>query len=1376
MTRSKSALSFLLLLAAARGVDAQSVQFPSSAERWGVFEIVFTGGPSGGNPFADVSLSASFSQGGVTKVVGGFYDGGGTYRIRYMPSTTGPWTFTTSSNVAGMNGRTGSFTCTAASAGNRGPVRVRDQFHFQYEDGTPYHQIGTTAYGWTNQPTARQEQTLATMAQQKFNKLRFLVMPKYYVHSEETPPLWPFEGGPNAWNFNRPNYAFFQNYDNRVRQLRDMGIEADIILLNPYDGWALRDIHQNQSQEDRYLRYMVARLSAYRNVWWSMTNEYELWSTDHSYWDRIFQLVRDADAHNHLRSIHNMWQLYDHSKPWVTHASVQKQDTVPMENGRAYRAQWGKPIVWDEVGYEGTIPEPWGQLSPQEMVRRFWLGVRDGAYVGHSETYAHPQEIIWWAKGGTLVGQSHLRTNFLSDLVRDLVPGQSLEPLAGDARAAHHGTQCYLYYFDGDTSSSRAFSLPAGIGYRAYVIDTWNMTRSDVGLRSGSFTLSFPSRPYMAAIFLQDGEPEPPPPPQPGFVLGVNFNGGAGTIEGNPWISHAQALSSGLSFTGSPNLHTSAISPNPAVDPATAAMLNTAVWRQGADLSFAQSLADGSYDVFFWVMENYQSNVRSFDIRLEGGVVASNLGTMPLGEWRKYGPYRVAVSGGALNVDFLSRTGDAHVKGMAIFTADQAPPPPPPPPSGGFVAGVNFNGGAVTIEGNAWQSHAGVSFSTTPNLHTSSITPSPGVDAATASMLNTAAWRQVSDLSFSKALAAGDYDVYFWILENYQSNVRAFDIRLEGAVVATNVGTLPYGEWRKLGPYRVSVDGDLDVDFLHRVGDPHVMGMAIFSAGSTTPPPTLSVVASDANASESGDLGRFTVSRSGSTSSALTVSLSVGGSASNGGDFAAIGTSLTIPAGAASADIGVSPIDDASVEGTETVLLSVGGTSAVVSIADNDSSTPPPPPPPPTGTLLKGINFNGAAATIEGQAWLSHAQALANGLSYTLSPNVWTSQVSPTPGVDGDTYAMLNTAVWHPGSFGLRQTLPSGAYQIYLWVLENHQSNYRSFDLRLEGALAATSLGTLPYGEWRKYGPYAVTVSDGELALDLVRNFGDPHLMGLAIVAGTAPPPPNPDASLLLHWRLDETSGLQASDASGRGHVGQLNGAVWTEGRIGGGLDVQGDYVSAASTSSLNSAKTGLTAAFWVYKRADAPTWGLLAGRRMGPSWQDLWNVYYNLSGADEYSFGLSTSSGSAVLNGPSSAGDLNRWTHLAAVYDGGAMILYRDGEEVARRGHSGTIPDESSPLLLGAGDNGDLGIGEFVDVIFDDVRLYSRGLSAAEVGALAGGAPAAKAVAETATPTSSGGNDRCGLLGLELLLPLLLLGRRRYWTGLGSLAKTRDQ
>ncbi len=113
------------------------------------------------------------------------------------------------------------------------------------------------------------------------------------------------------------------------------------------------------------------------------------------------------------------------------------------------------------------------------------------------------------------------------------------------------------------------------------------------------------------------------------------------------------------------------------------------------------------------------------------------------------------------------------------------------------------------------------------------------------------------------------------------------------------------------------------------------------------PPPapaTVTVSTHDPIAAEPLDSGTFRISRTGSTASRLAVNFSVSGTALNGVDYQQITSPKTIPIGSASVDVVVSPIDDAVVENTETVFLTLlpgsyiigSSSSSTVTILDND--------------------------------------------------------------------------------------------------------------------------------------------------------------------------------------------------------------------------------------------------------------------------------------------------------------------------------------------------------------------------------------------------------------------------------------------------------
>lgn len=122
------------------------------------------------------------------------------------------------------------------------------------------------------------------------------------------------------------------------------------------------------------------------------------------------------------------------------------------------------------------------------------------------------------------------------------------------------------------------------------------------------------------------------------------------------------------------------------------------------------------------------------------------------------------------------------------------------------------------------------------------------------------------------------------------------------------------------------------------------------TALAQTTTPSISIAAADASAAERNrDPGSFRITRTGATTSSLTVRYTGSGTALINRDFSGPTGSVVIPAGQTSATVAVTPIDDVFVEGNETVILTLAtGTgytvgaarTATVTIADNDTQRP----------------------------------------------------------------------------------------------------------------------------------------------------------------------------------------------------------------------------------------------------------------------------------------------------------------------------------------------------------------------------------------------------------------------------------------------------
>lgn len=487
-------------------------QAASSIEQWGFFEIREVG-PSTGNPFVDVQFGAHFKFGHRTVDVVGFYDGEGIYKVRFSPDSVGHWTFETTSNIKELAGRTGMFECTAPSVNNRGPVGTAHQFHFQYADGTPYFPFGTTcySYGFIGSPFDRT--SLEDLEAAGFNKVRFKLLTSSLGRRQ--PVAMPFEWIGTApalvtsesattkpiaerFDLSRFNPAYFQDFDRRIQGLLEAGIEADLILFDPYDPDGFSAM--GEEADDRYLRYVVARFSAFRNIWWSIANEYDLVKSKSTKdWDRFFRIVEASDPYSRLRSIHHSRVVYDHSKPWCTHASLQEYD---FEKTAERLKAWNKPIIYDEIQYEGNIQSRWGNLSPEEMTHRFWRAIIFGAYASHGESYLQKDDDPAWISGGRLVGTSGARITFLRKLLestRTTGLSAAVDPYYWNA---YNPGERYLWYFDFHCIAEYEFPLPDSSTFKGTIIDPWEMTKTSLpGTFSGKSKIQLSGKPYTAVLF-----------------------------------------------------------------------------------------------------------------------------------------------------------------------------------------------------------------------------------------------------------------------------------------------------------------------------------------------------------------------------------------------------------------------------------------------------------------------------------------------------------------------------------------------------------------------------------------------------------------------------------------------------------------------------------------------------------------------------------------------------------------------------------------------------------------------------------------------------------------------------------------------------------
>jgi Domain of unknown function (DUF5060)/Protein of unknown function (DUF4038) len=445
-----------------------------------------------------VEWSATFTQASQSLKVPGFWDGGSTYKVRFSPPTSGAWSYQTSSSVPELNGKSGSLQVAEGGPGNHGPVQVFETYYLRYADGSRYHQWGTTCYAWVHQTDVIQAQTLQTLAGAPFNKMRMTVFPKDYSYNKNDPTSYPFvqkSGFPQgcsstakgtvctsySFDYGKPDPAFWKHFEARILDLQKLGIEADIILFHPYDRWGFKNM--GASNDDRYLRYALARLSAYRNVWWSLANEWNFCAPQKAEadFDRFGKIVAGTDPHHRLCSIHGTDACYstqfDYTKPYLTHAGIQSSCE---DSGLTSRAQWKKPVIYDESRYEGDISDGFGNLTALEMMQRFWTATFVGTYQGHGECFKDPNDVLWWGKGGVLKGQSPARIKWLRDVMAEAPPFNELKPQgSGNLLVLAKDSAFYLAYCKNATA--KTITLGGTASYKVESLDPMAMTVETVG-------------------------------------------------------------------------------------------------------------------------------------------------------------------------------------------------------------------------------------------------------------------------------------------------------------------------------------------------------------------------------------------------------------------------------------------------------------------------------------------------------------------------------------------------------------------------------------------------------------------------------------------------------------------------------------------------------------------------------------------------------------------------------------------------------------------------------------------------------------------------------------------------------------------------------
>lgn len=214
---------------------------------------------------------------------------------------------------------------------------------------------------------------------------------------------------------------------------------------------------------------------------------------------------------------------------------------------------------------------------------------------------------------------------------------------------------------------------------------------------------------------------------------------------------------------------------------------------------------------------------------------------------------------------------------------------------------------------------------------------------------------------------------------------------------------------------------------------------------------------------------------------------------------------------------------------------------------------------------------------------------------------------------------------------------------------------------------------------------------------------------------------PQPLPAPFAHYAFQQTSGATAVDSSGNGHNGVLMGGatLGQVGQVGNALNldgVAGSYV--ALPAGMLDAVSQVTVAAWVRVRTARDFQRVFDfGGTTTPS-RSMYLVP-QAGGPVRFAITTSGSTGEQRIDGPAAL-TVGTWQHLAVVLGPGAGgTLYLNGVPVTTNVGVTLRPVDLAPMPnLWLGRSQSAGSPHF-DGQLDEVRIYDRALSAAEIAAL---------------------------------------------------------
>jgi len=410
----------------AQRAEATFAQSATKVDTYDYIEVsAHVAAPRASNPFTGTTFTGTFESANRKWEIKGFCDAedGSLYRIRFMPSAAGDYTYTVEYRQ-GAASATSSGKFHVTSSTRRGPIRVdpQNRWHFIWE-GTGQHYFfnGTTAYwliGWRDDAIIRA--SLERLHRLKINRLRVTVAGRTnlyygepvmagkswtpYIKAWITPPDAPDDIYHPGFDYTRFNLAYWQKFERALHFARDRDMIFSLVLdMND------SRVHPAAGSEDehRFIQYAIARLGAFSNITWDLGDDLDQYRDDKWTHD-TGTLIKEWDPYKHLTTSHPVDNVHqDRTSAWFDFTSFQEWSRTQhafMLAERKHQQSLGRiiPQTNEEYGYEDHYPmwaKGLGSESADTLRRTAWDIVMAGGYQTAGET-ARRGTNVWPDTGG----------------------------------------------------------------------------------------------------------------------------------------------------------------------------------------------------------------------------------------------------------------------------------------------------------------------------------------------------------------------------------------------------------------------------------------------------------------------------------------------------------------------------------------------------------------------------------------------------------------------------------------------------------------------------------------------------------------------------------------------------------------------------------------------------------------------------------------------------------------------------------------------------------------------------------------------------------------------------------------------------------------